>query len=69
MPGVDFVFIDDGCRPYRIKTWGERPWLFYWHVDHHWVSLRPLRPFEVASMLERALPPEHAKIYKDSRDA
>ena len=36
------VFLDGARRPYLIKKWGdeEKEWLFYWHPDHHWVSLR-----------------------------
>jgi hypothetical protein len=42
-----FVFLDDNNRPYKCCMWGDGPWLFYWHADGHWVSLKPVSQFQV----------------------
>ena len=71
MPSVeDFVFIDDAGRPYRVKLWGngvneeDRLWLFYWHPDKTWVSLRPIEKTEALMLLGRgALPKDQAALY------
>lgn len=34
------VFIDADNRPYLTGEWNGDPWLFYWHPDNKWVSLR-----------------------------
>jgi len=35
-----FVFLDGAGRPFLFRMWNGAPWLFYWHPDNHWVSLR-----------------------------
>lgn len=42
------VFLDDGNRPYLVREWGTegRVWLFYWHPEGHWTSLREVKPLE-----------------------
>ncbi len=61
----DFVFIDDKSQPYYVRMWGNDPWLFYWHPDKKWVSLRKLGQVEIWQMAARALPTEQAKLYHD----
>lgn len=38
------VFLDEASRPYLCKKWGDKDktWLFYWHVEGHWTSLRKI---------------------------
>ena len=63
---VDFVFLDDDSRPYRVMDWFDHgTWLFYWHPDNKWVSLRKLKFSEVMLLSLRALPEEQAKLYQD----
>lgn len=40
------VFLDGANRPYLCRKWGDesRLWLFYWHPENHWVSLREVKP-------------------------
>lgn len=45
-----FIFLDGRGRPYLCALWGENPWLFYWHPDNHWVSLRQVSQSEIWSM-------------------
>jgi hypothetical protein len=63
----DFVFIDDKNDPYYVRMWGTpaRAWLFYWHPDKKWVSLRKLGQMEIWQMAAKALRPEQAKLYHD----
>ena len=42
-----FVFLDTYNRPYRCAKWGNQAWLFYWHPDNKWVSLRPVTQMEI----------------------
>ena len=44
------VFLDGTGRPYCIAMWNDSPWLFYWHPDNHWVSLRPATQSEIWSI-------------------
>lgn len=39
---LGFVFLDDHRRPYLARMYHGAPWLFYWHVENHWVTLRKL---------------------------
>lgn len=45
-----FVFLDSKGDPYYCRMWGESPWLFYWHPDNHWVSLREVTQMEIWHM-------------------
>lgn len=42
------VFLDGASRPYLCMKWGneDKLWLFYWHPENHWTSLREIRPHE-----------------------
>lgn len=44
-----FAFLDRQNRPYLCRMWGSQAWLFYWHPEDHWVSLRPVTQAEVWS--------------------
>lgn len=44
---LDFVFLDAANRSYYCRKWGNELWLFYWHKEHHWVSLRRVTEEEV----------------------
>lgn len=64
------IFLDNNSRPFQLTTWGEdnQPWLFRWHKDNHWVSLRPLTKKDarkLPEMLFAALPDDQAKHYDD----
>ena len=45
-----FVFLDDAGRPYRCCVYAGNPWLFYWHPDEQWVSLRQVNQSEIFQM-------------------
>ena len=62
---LDFVFLDDNDRPYRVTMYGGEPWLFYWHADKHWVTLRTVTQPEIWEWQARRLPPEHAALYSE----
>ncbi len=42
------VFLDKAMRPYMVMPWGEeeKPWLFYWHSEGHWTTLREVEKDE-----------------------
>lgn len=63
-----FVFLDSVGRPYHVRMWETQPWLFYWHPDNKWVSLRSITQADVWKFHERALPEEQAQIYHDIND-
>lgn len=58
-----FVFLDNSNRPYRCAMWGNEPWLFYWHPDKKWVSLRTVSQFEVWTFQSHELPKEQQEMY------
>lgn len=58
-----FVFLDDGSRPYHVRIWSELPWLFWWHPNNKWVSLRTLTQAEVWTFAAQRLPDEQAALY------
>lgn len=62
---LDFVFLDDANRPYRVKLYGGEPWLFYWHPDGKWVTLRQVTQSEIWQWHARRLPDEQAELYND----
>jgi hypothetical protein len=41
-----FIFLDNHSRPFLCKEYGGELWLFYWHADKKWVSLRKTSPEE-----------------------
>ncbi len=48
MDDKGFVFLDEQNRPYLYRKWGHEDnlWLFYWHVEGHWTSLRKVEDSE-----------------------
>lgn len=58
---LGFVFTDKQNRPYYCRTWEDETWLFYWHPDKKWVSLRQVTeeekdkfPRNVSAQLQQA---------------
>jgi len=58
-----FVFIDDKDDPYHVRMWNDVAWLFRWHPDNQWVSLRPITQGEIWEIGDRKLSPEEAELY------
>ena len=61
-----FVFLSDlpQSMPYWVRRWGTGVWMFYWHPDKKWVTLRQVDILDdVASMYSRRLPPKKAALY------
>jgi hypothetical protein len=65
---IDYVFLDEIGRPFRITNWGEDVWIFYWHPDQKWVSLRKATQQDIWDTQRRSLPPEEAKLYNDKSE-
>jgi hypothetical protein len=61
---IDFVFIDDAKRPYRVMMYCGTPWLFYWHPDNKWVTLREVTQSEIWDFGQNKLDPEQASLYE-----
>lgn len=59
-----FIFLDDADRPYWCRMWGDSPWLFYWHPDYKWVSLRQLSQTDIWRFPHN-LSEEEQQIYID----
>jgi hypothetical protein len=59
-----FIFLDDSSRPFKCCMWGGKPWLFYWHPDNIWVSLRQLSQTEIWS-LPHNLTQEQQDLYNN----
>ncbi len=45
-----FVFIGGDGRPYMCAMWGDNPWLFYWHAENHWVTMKQVTQTEIWRM-------------------
>ena len=60
----EFVFIDFG-NPFYVRPWGGEGdwWIFYWHPDNHWVSLRKVSRGEKRLTRAVALPAKDAELY------
>ncbi|KKL22216.1 hypothetical protein LCGC14_2437680 [marine sediment metagenome] len=58
-----FVFLDEASRPYHVRMWEGQPWLFYWHPNKEWVSLRTLSQMDVWIFAATRLPDEQAALY------
>ena len=59
-----FVFLDEAGKPFRCCMRGDTPWLFYWHPDNQWVSLRKVNQTEIWSF-PRNLTEEQQQYYND----
>jgi len=62
-----FVFLDGNGRPFKCAMWGGKPWLFYWHQDNHWVSLRETSQEEIFRM-PMNLSQEQQDLYNKTHD-
>lgn len=60
-----FVFLDAVNKPYWVRMWGGDAWLFYWHADNSWVSLRKINQNEVFQASQARLPAEKADLYHE----
>ena len=58
------VFLDGAGRPYLCRMWEGEPWLFYWHPEGHWTTLRKVSQAEVFS-LPNNLSPADQEVYHD----
>ena len=59
-----FVFIDDTGSPYLCRMQDDgQTWLYYWHPDKRWVSLRRLTQADVWRFAVKALPDDQAEMY------
>lgn len=59
-----FVFLDRNNRPYLCAIWERVPWLFYWHPDNHWVSLRRVSQSEMWGFPHNLTKEEQAIYWK-----
>lgn len=52
IPSNGFVFLDHTSRPFKVMRYGkdQETWMFYWHPDKKWVTLRPLNEFEISNI-------------------
>lgn len=61
-----FVFLDAANRPYRCAMWSGSPWLFRWHPDNKWVSVRQVTQTDVWGFPDN-LPEEHQALYLEEQ--
>lgn len=59
-----FVMIQDG-KPYWIRMWGGTPWVFYWHPDNNWVSLRQVDQTDIFISYQYRVSEEEAEVYHE----
>lgn len=65
---IGFVFLDGNQRPFKVCMWGDAPWLFYWHAEGHWTSLRQVTQMDIWTF-PRNLTGEQQELYNDKHDA
>lgn len=63
-----YVFLDHFNNPYKCAMWEDQAWLFYWHTDGHWVSLRRVDQMDIWTF-PRNLSDEQQQYYHDRHDA
>jgi len=63
---IPFVIIDQN-KPFLINAMRDETWMFYWHPDKKWVTLKRLRFDEIALLSKRAIPREQAEVYGPER--
>ena len=66
--GFVFIeFIDGQGKPFHMRPWGTGDdwWLFYWHPDKHWVSLRRVTQVERDTAQLSALSESCAAVYHE----
>jgi len=59
-----FVFLDKLNRPYRCCMYHGTPWLFYWHPDNKWVTLRQINQADIWQMPHNLNQKEQDLYYK-----
>ena len=59
-----FVFLDAAGKPFLCRMWQGVPWIFYWHPENKWVSLRKVTQTEVDDF-PRNLTEEQQQIYRN----
>lgn len=57
-----FIFLNTNDRPFKCCMYFNNPWLFYWHPDNKWVTLRQVTQDEIFK-LPRNLSKEHQEVY------
>lgn len=62
-----WIFLDEANRPYLVRMWGDNAWLFWWHPEQHWVSLRQVTQSDVWSF-PKNLSEEEQQAYRDAHD-
>ncbi len=64
-----FVFIDNKQQPYLVSRWTDDwPWLFHWHPEGHWTSLRKLTHTEVRTFRHLAIKPNLQEHYSKKHE-
>lgn len=62
-----FVFLVDGL-PYYIRIWGGEPWVFYWHSDKRWVSLKRVNQTDIFLASHNRISDEEAEMYHKTNE-
>lgn len=60
----DFVFIDEGDVPWRVRKIDDGFWLCRWHPDKRWVTARPAYASEASLWFGCAVSDDMAKLYE-----
>lgn len=70
-PQEHFVFLDQQRRPYFVSQPPDESvlWVYYWHDDQHWVSLRPVLNDELLDMRRTRISAAQAEIYHQKHAA
>lgn len=63
-----FVFLDRFMRPVWCALYHGSPWLFWWHPDRHWVTMREVTQDEVF-LLPRNLSAAEQDMYHEQNRA
>lgn len=58
---LDFVFMDDRKRYYRVKMYRKKMWVFYRHADKTWIPLRALPVSDLPALKRQAVSDAKAK--------
>ena len=62
---IGFVFLGGDGKPYWMRLQGGDPWIYYWHADKRWVSMKRSNQSEIWMANERKMSDSDAKIYHD----
>ena len=62
---LDFVFIDNDSKPFRVRKMDGEYWLCFLHPDKHWVARRKIESSpELWHMQNACIDWEHHKLYE-----